>query len=1007
VPTYRLETFGKLALSGGATGTLSHQRRRLALLALLAAAGERGLSRDALLGYLWPDSTAENGRHSLEQLLHALRRSLGDSVFSGVNPVRLDPGVIASDVNEFERALARGGLAEAVAVYNGPFLEGFYLNDAPEFERWSSTERARLANRYTEALSRLAGDAERAGDDAAVVNWRRRIADADPVSSRSALALMRALVAAGDRTSALQHARIYEALVQQELGSAPDPSIARYAAELRAEVDARPAASEAVRRSTPREETVHIEPVVFASGIAEPQASVATTMPSEPSPGKIPGVTVDATRAPPWIRWVPAAVLLGLAAVILAVLARNSETTPALDANKIVIVPFRTSGVDSSLKYLGEGIVDLIAPMLTGEGGLIGVDSRTAISTWNRVTRNRDGTAEAARQVARELGAGLVLSGSVVETGRRLTLTGNVISGQTGETRPLASVSASVDSVDGLVDAFVRQLLTRQSGVAEASVAAVTSQSLPAIRAYLDGRAAYRRADEDRAVESFSRALDIDSTFALAALDLAVATGKPLRIQFCRERDCRVYSIVPGFRSSDRSDDLFDRAVRLAWEFRTKLGRRDRPLLDALRGGNYPRASSARETLSGLNRAVGAAPDRPEAHYLLGIMLLYQGPPLGMSDSRARADAAFRQASKLDSSYLAPLEGLVDVAAFDGDSAKVRRAGNAYLSRDKSGQTAGYVRWLVAAATRDSLEQRALRSRFRSFNSATLDHIYLTSQMTGLALDDADSAVTIISENATDPIEKSVALRRSELLALNRGRPSEATRLLRRLNKLRTDNNSFLQFAIFAAIFQQGDSALADSSVHRLAEAVARDTLRTLSPAEMNRTSTAVVTETMWYLYNGDTVRAAKATEWLQRHHEGQAQQTPNAIMAVASQMLIMSRARRPEGAFLRARIDSSSLKGCCELGAFVNILLAQAYEASGDDARALEVTRRGVWFHAPRFLSTYLREEGRLAARLGDRAGAIRAYEHFLALRSDPEPVLRPERDRIRAELERLKRNR
>jgi DNA-binding SARP family transcriptional activator/TolB-like protein len=1010
VPTYRLETFGKLTLSGGATGRLSHQRRRLALLALLAAAGDRGLSRDMILSYLWPDSTAENGRHSLEQLLHALRRSLGDSVFSGVNPVHLDPDIIASDVNDFERALARGALAEAVALHKGSFLQGFYLNDAPEFERWTSTERARLAGRYTEALSRLADEAERAGDHAAAVNWRRRIADVDPISSRSALALMRALAAAGDRTSALQHARIYEALVQQELASAPDPSIARYAAELRVKVDARPAVSEStVSKSIPREETGHVEPVASTATPAEAQVprQPVTTTPRESALAKHLGATRDATKAPGRIYWVPGAVLLAILVLGVAVLARRNSETPALDANKIAIVPFRTSGVGSSLKYLGEGVVDLIAPMLTGEGGPVAVDSRTAISTWNRITRGRDGTANDARQVARELGAGLVLSGSVVETGGRLTLTGNVISGQTGEIRPLTSVSASIDSVEGLVDALVRQLLTRQSGVAAASVAAVTSQSLPAIRAYLDGRAAYRRADDHSAIESFSRALDIDSTFALAALELLVATGKPLRVQICRERACLVSSIVPGFTQSARIDDLFERAARLAWEYRAKLGQRDRPLLDALRGGNYPRASSARETLSGLNRAVGAAPDRPEAHYLLGVMLLYQGTPLGMSDSRARADAAFREASKLDSSYLAPLAALVDVAAFDGDTAKVRRAGVSYLSRDKGGPTADYVRWLVAAATRDSSAQRTIRSRFGSLNSATLDHIYLTSQMAGLALDDADRAATIISENATDPIEKSIALRRRELLALNRGRPSEATRLLRRLETLRTDNNSFLQWAMLAAIFQEGDRALADSSEHRLAEDVARDTLRPLSRDELNRTSTAVATEAMWYLYNEDTVRARKAADWLQRHGEGQTQQTPNRIMAVTSQMLIISRARRSEGALLRARVDSSSLDGCCEVPAFANIMLARAYEAGGDEAHALEVIRRGVWFHAPRFLSTYLREEGRLATRLGDRAGAIRAYEHYLALRSEPEPVLLADRDRIRAELDRLKRSR
>jgi Phosphoribosyl-AMP cyclohydrolase len=66
VPTYRLETFGKLVLSGGTPARVSHQKRRLALLALLAASRERSLSRDQLLAYLWLESTAANARHSLE-----------------------------------------------------------------------------------------------------------------------------------------------------------------------------------------------------------------------------------------------------------------------------------------------------------------------------------------------------------------------------------------------------------------------------------------------------------------------------------------------------------------------------------------------------------------------------------------------------------------------------------------------------------------------------------------------------------------------------------------------------------------------------------------------------------------------------------------------------------------------------------------------------------------------------------------------------------------------------
>ncbi len=64
---------------------------------------------------------------------------------------------------------------------------------------------------------------------------------------------------------------------------------------------------------------------------------------------------------------------------------------------------------------------------------------------------------------------------------------------------------------------------------------------------------------------------------------------------------------------------------------------------------------------------------------------------------------------------------------------------------------------------------------------------------------------------------------------------------------------------------------------------------------------------------------------------------------------------------------------------------------------------RRAYNWSNSQYLATFLREEGRLAALTGDRAGAIRAYQHYLALRSDPEPSLKPEVDRVRAELARL----
>jgi hypothetical protein len=83
------------------------------------------------------------------------------------------------------------------------------------------------------------------------------------------------------------------------------------------------------------------------------------------------------------------------------------------------------------------------------------------------------------------------------------------------------------------------------------------------------------------------------------------------------------------------------------------------------------------------------------------------------------------------------------------------------------------------------------------------------------------------------------------------------------------------------------------------------------------------------------------------------------------------------------------------------NLVLARLLEKQGNLPRALATVRRREYgLRTPPYLSTYLREEGRLAALTGDTAAAIKAYQHYLALRSNPEPVLKPEVERVRSEL-------
>jgi len=231
---FRLETFGGLALIDGVGTVVSTQRRRLALLALISAAGRRGISRDRVLGYLWPESSPANARHGLEQLLYALRRQLDASLFLSADPLRLNQQVLTSDVTEFDEAFERGDVGAAISFYRGPFLDGFYLGDAEEFERWTETERARLTQRYTTGLEQLARQASEAGDAVAAIDHWRKLFTLDPLSSHATLGLMSALADADEPAEAIRHGRAHEALVRAE-GAEPTPAVSTLLRQLLAD----------------------------------------------------------------------------------------------------------------------------------------------------------------------------------------------------------------------------------------------------------------------------------------------------------------------------------------------------------------------------------------------------------------------------------------------------------------------------------------------------------------------------------------------------------------------------------------------------------------------------------------------------------------------------------------------------------------------------------------------------------------------------------------------------
>jgi TolB-like protein/DNA-binding SARP family transcriptional activator len=485
---YRLRTFGPPALLDADDlaflGNHGHHRRRLALLAVLAAAGELGRTRDQLLVLFWPDVSESRARHSLDQLLYALRNSLGDSLFLGVNPIRLNHDVVRSDVAAFTAAVESGDLESAVEEYRAPFLEGFYLNGAPEFERWVEGERARLAASYAGALERLARDADSAGAHATAVRWWRSLVEMDPMSSRFATGLIGALANGGDRAAALQHAKRHESLVLQELGTNAAPAVTALVEEVRS--SARPALE------VPAPPLQRLPPA-----IAQP----------------VPEGTRKSRRWP--LVGAVGALVASLLVTAVWLASRTPKPVPAAGPPSIAVLPFTNLGNAVEDAALVDGLTEELITVLARIPALRVIPRTSAFAF-------RNGSLDV-RRVADSLHVSNVLEGSVQKSGSHVRVQVRLVSAGDGSTRWSETYDREFSDVfttqSDIAARVARELDLRLSANALGRIRRGSTRSVAAYEMYLRGSdPALTRSDSaaNRGVEYFRQAIALDSGYAAA-----------------------------------------------------------------------------------------------------------------------------------------------------------------------------------------------------------------------------------------------------------------------------------------------------------------------------------------------------------------------------------------------------------------------------------------------------------------------------------------------------------
>jgi serine/threonine-protein kinase len=495
----RIHTLGGLAILGGTRplGGHAQQPRRLALLAVLARAGEHGVSRDRLVTLLWGEVEPERARRNLNQALYAVRQDLGsEDAILGTHDLRLNPELVEADVIDFQTASASGALEEAARLYAGPFLGDFNLPGVRDFARWAEEERERLAVEYRGILEALAADAKRRGDPAGAVLWWRRLAALDPMNAATARGLMRALAAAGDAPGAFRHAEIFSALRQEELELPPDPEVQ--------------ALAEQIRRG-------ELAPVP-AMGAERSGLPPATSSPIPPQPRSIepathPDVLVSLAQTGSNRKWLTLTLsAIALAAVAAGLLRARARAVPKLRPSVVVVAPFDVYG--SKLGLWHEGLVDLLSRNLDGAGPLSTVPPTVVVRNWS-------GRADSpsAAELARRTGAGLALYGSLLRSGAdSVRLRATLLDVASGRTLQEWEVVDATDRIDRLVDSLSIRVLTGlgHTHAIGGPIKGFRGSGLPVLKAFLQGEQQYRRSEWDSALVYYQRAIELDSTFAPA-----------------------------------------------------------------------------------------------------------------------------------------------------------------------------------------------------------------------------------------------------------------------------------------------------------------------------------------------------------------------------------------------------------------------------------------------------------------------------------------------------------
>ena len=677
--------------------------------------------------------------------------------------------------------------------------------------------------------------------------------------------------------------------------------------------------------------------------------------------------------APPKERrkWVGAAVaaaavvLLGLGGVWVV---RSGERSDGsyIDEDIVLVAPFRVADADEKISRWGKQMPLLFEMAMVGVPGMPGLVD--PVEARRRIDEIAPGDTEPTQDellaVAEELGAGYLVSGAILGTAEGVMLRGSMTRVGPGDVAN-ATVAGPLDSVSVLGQRLAIQLLLAEREL-DKNIPSMAHVSVEALQAYFAGQEAFRDDRRATAIEFLNQALDIDSTFAQAALSLWA-------------------SIAPDSYGSRETGAALARGKRLAERHLANLSEGDRDFVRMLRA--YDDASTGRERFDSALAFAERWSNHPGVLRLLISSLTRDGPRVGYRDWRQAGFSALEKLKRLGAeTKLTGFEPLRFAIIAGADSQALDFA-EQYVQHDDS--TLGTLHLLAYTLLGDSVGLE----RFWRQPTCNVGPLILHSLTIGLPLDAAERCAEHLDSVSLTPGNRNVALYFRSWLSFYRGREAEVTALMDTLVLNGFTINGWLLVApVHYWLLGPGYDAAAARAVSML------------DSIQWNNHFDRICYISLWHAVRGDSSRARRAIPTLDSIAIAHGLRWVDADCARLLEVLLEHRDTTNTEAPMLVRLDSiMKAEGWLRYGTVpwhMNLTIARLHALRGDWQEALAAVERKVFFDEGDAVPLLL-IEGRAALALGDTARAIRAFDRYLTYRTDPDPgPIRQEWQQVQREL-------